>query len=44
MMLAVGNPVIYLKRIAMGPLTLPDDLKKGECRSLTDEELRKLKT
>ena len=44
MMEAVGTPVIYLKRISMGPLTLPDDLKKGECRSLTDEELRKLKT
>ena len=44
MMAAVETPVIYLKRISMGPLTLPDDLKKGECRSLTDEELRKLKT
>ena len=44
MMAAVGTPVIYLKRISMGPLILPDDLKKGECRSLTDEELRKLKT
>ena len=44
MMEAVGTPVIYLKRISMGPLTLPDDLKKGECRSLTNEELRKLKT
>ena len=44
MMEAVGTPVIYLKRISMGPLILPDDLKKGECRSLTDEELRKLKT
>ena len=44
MMEAVGTPVIYLKRISMGPLTLPDDLKKGECRSMTDEEQRKLKT
>ena len=44
MMAAVETPVIYLKRISMGPLILPDDLKKGECRSLTDEELRKLKT
>ena len=43
MMAAVGTPVIYLKRIAMGPLTLPDDLKKGECRLLTDEEARSLK-
>ena len=43
MMEAVGTPVIYLKRISMGPLTLPDDLKKGECRSLTDEELKSLR-
>ena len=44
MMAAVETPVVYLKRTAMGPLTLPDDLRKGEYRSLTDEELRKLKT
>ena len=43
MMAAVGNPVIYLKRISMGPLTLPDNLKKGECRPLTEEELLWLK-
>ena len=43
MMAAVGNPVIYLKRISMGPLILPDNLKKGECRPLTEEELLWLK-
>ena len=43
MMEAVGKPVIYLKRISMGPLVLPEDLKKGECRPLTEEEIRKLK-
>ena len=43
MMAAVGKPVIYLKRISMGPLTLPDNLKKGECRPLTEEELLRLK-
>ena len=43
MMEAVGTPVIYLKRIAMGPLTLPDDLKKGECRPLTEKEVTELK-
>ena len=43
MMAAVGKPVIYLKRISMGPLTLPDNLKKGECRPLTEEELLWLK-
>ena len=40
---AVGKPVLYLKRIAFGPLTLPDDLKKGEYRSLTEDELEALK-
>ena len=43
MMEAVGIPVIYLKRISMGPLTLPDDLKKGECRLLTEAEVAALK-
>ena len=43
MMEAVGTPVIYLKRISMGPLTLPDDLKKGECRELTEDEIAALK-
>lgn len=43
MMAAVGTPVIYLKRISMGPLTLPDDLKKGECCPLTEEEVKSLK-
>lgn len=43
MMEAVGKKVVYLKRISMGPLQLPDDLKKGECRPLTEEELESLK-
>lgn len=43
MMAAVGKPVIYLKRLSMGPLTLPDQLKKGEYRPLTAEEVQKLK-
>lgn len=43
MMKAIGKPVIYLKRISMGPLVLPENLKKGECRPLTEEEIRKLK-
>ena len=43
MMKAVGKPVIYLKRISMGPLTLPDELKKGEYRPLTEEEVQKVK-
>ena len=40
---AVGKKVVYLKRISMGVLTLPDDLKKGECRQLTVEEEKRLK-
>ncbi|MDD5804006.1 MAG: pseudouridine synthase [Clostridia bacterium] len=43
MMEAVGKKVIYLKRISMGPLTLPDDLPKGEARELTAEEVKSLK-
>lgn len=43
MMEAVGKHVVYLKRISMGPLTLPQTLKRGECRPLTEEELCSLK-
>lgn len=35
---AIGKEVIYLKRLSMGPLTLPEDLKPGEYRPLTEEE------
>lgn len=43
MMEALGKKVIYLKRISMGALTLPDDLPKGEARELTVEEMERLK-
>lgn len=43
MMEAVGKKVIYLKRISMGALTLPDDLPKGKARELTPDELAALK-
>ena len=43
MMEAVGKKVIYLKRISMGPLTLPDDLPKGQARELTPDELAALR-
>lgn len=36
---AVGNEVVRLKRIAIGGLTLPDDLKSGEYREYTKEQL-----
>ena len=41
---AVGKKVLYLKRISMGPLQLTDDLKPGEYRPLTEEEITALKT
>ena len=40
---AVGKKVLYLKRISMGPLILPDDLQPGEYRKLTEEELESLR-
>lgn len=40
---AVGKKVLYLKRISMGPLQLTDDLKLGEYRPLTEEEITALK-
>ncbi len=40
---AVGKKVIYLKRISMGSLELPDDLALGEYRALTQTELDGLK-
>ena len=36
MMEALGKPVIYLKRIRMGDLTLPEDLKTGEYTEISD--------
>lgn len=35
----VGKEVVYLKRIQMGRLKLPEDLALGEYRKLTEEEL-----
>ncbi len=43
MMEALGKNVTYLKRISMGPLTLPKDLPRGEARELTKAELEALK-
>lgn len=39
---AIGTKVTYLKRISMGPLSL-GDLQPGEVRTLTEEELEKLR-
>lgn len=43
MMEAVGCPVVYLKRLSMGPLALDDGLEPGQYRPLTKEELELLK-
>jgi 16S rRNA pseudouridine516 synthase len=40
---SVGKKVIYLQRIAMGPLLLDRDIKLGEVRELTDGELELFK-
>ena len=42
MMETLGKKVIYLKRISMGSLTLPEELPKGQARQLTEEELAAL--
>lgn len=39
---AVGRKVIYLKRIRMGGLDLDPELKTGQCRELTAEEVGRL--
>lgn len=39
---AVGHPVQRLKRVAIGNLRLPRDLKPGQWRPLTDTELKLL--
>lgn len=42
MVQAVGKKVTYLKRIAFGPITLPEDLSLGEHRALTQDEIEML--
>lgn len=42
MFAAVGLQVIYLKRVSMGNLKLDQDLKEGQIRELTEEEVCKL--
>ena len=40
----IGCEVTYLKRISMGSLVLDENLKPGECRRLTEDELKGLKS
>ena len=37
-----GAKVVELQRIGMGNLKLPNDLKLGECREITESELKRL--
>lgn len=43
MLNAVGNEVLYLKRLSMGSLSLDENLKKGEYRALNESEIEALK-
>lgn len=43
MFAAVGSDVLWLKRIAMGTLSLDPSLQPGEYRRLTEDEIRMLK-
>lgn len=40
---AVGNEVVFLKRLSMGSLTLDEALLTGEYRLLTPQEIERLK-
>ena len=42
MLAARGKPVVYLKRLTMGPLTLDEKLELGQWRELTAEEKKML--
>lgn len=39
MLAACGTPVVYLKRLSMGPLTLENTLPAGDFRHLTEAEI-----
>ena len=43
MLAARGKPVVYLKRLTMGPLALDPALERGGWRELTPEELAELR-
>jgi len=43
MLQAVGNEVLYLKRLSFGSLILPEDLEAGAFRALTEEEQERLR-
>ncbi len=39
MFAALGNKVVFLKRVKMGNLSLDESLEEGQCREITAEEL-----
>ncbi len=39
---ALNMEVVYLKRLSIGDLVLDENLKSGEYRELTEEEILKL--
>ena len=39
MFAALGNKVLYLKRVKMGGLCLDENLEEGKCREITSQEL-----
>nr|WP_288976936.1 pseudouridine synthase [uncultured Blautia sp.] len=43
MFASVGNEVVYLKRLSMGPLILDEGLKPGQYRKLSAKEIERLK-
>ena len=44
MFAALGNKVLYLKRVKMGGLSLDESLQEGKCRELTPEEVILIQT
>lgn len=44
MMEAVGNKVLFLRRIKMGSLELGDDLAAGQYRELSEDEIKELES
>ncbi len=42
MFASIGNKVLDLRRVKMGGLSLDESLSEGECREITDEELKLL--
>ena len=40
MFAALGNKVVFLKRVKMGNLPLDENLKEGQCREITADELK----